>query len=58
MYILLQDTILDSIYDAYHAETGSLVVPDSLKMKKDSNHKEVRLLNAYRPKNRYELNIK
>ncbi|XP_065861995.1 tRNA dimethylallyltransferase 9 isoform X2 [Euphorbia lathyris] len=46
------DMVLDFIYDAYHDETGSLVIPDSLRMKKDSDHREVRLLNAYRPQNR------
>ncbi|WCJ32242.1 tRNA dimethylallyltransferase 9 [Euphorbia peplus] len=50
------DMVLDFIHDAYHDETGSLVIPDSLRMKKDSDHREVRLLNAYRPENRNFVN--
>ncbi|KAB2615971.1 tRNA dimethylallyltransferase 9 [Pyrus ussuriensis x Pyrus communis] len=47
------ETVLDFIYDAYHDNTENLVVPESLRMKKElTSHREVAELKAYRPKNR------
>ncbi|CAN6561036.1 unnamed protein product [Malus baccata var. baccata] len=49
------ETVLDFIYDAYHENTENLVVPESLRMKKElTSHREVAELKAYRPKNRCE----
>ncbi|KAM1805102.1 hypothetical protein ACFX12_030892 [Malus domestica] len=46
------ETVLDFIYDAYHENTENLVVPESLRMKKElTSHREVAELKAYRPKN-------
>ena len=48
--------VLNFIHDAYHDQTGKLVVPKSLSMKKDmSNNREINELKAYRTKNRYNL---
>lgn len=48
--------VLNFIHDAYHDQTGKLVVPKSLSMKKDmSNNREIKELKAYRTKNRYNL---
>ncbi|KAK9674178.1 hypothetical protein RND81_12G216400 [Saponaria officinalis] len=48
------DKVLNFVYDAYHDQSRIMVVPDSLKMKKDvSNYRERTALKAYRPKNRY-----
>ncbi|XP_051126889.1 tRNA dimethylallyltransferase 9 [Andrographis paniculata] len=48
------ENVLSFICDAYEDQTGKLEVPRSLRMEKDmSNLKEVRLLKAYRPKNRH-----
>ncbi|GLU15403.1 hypothetical protein SLE2022_318980 [Rubroshorea leprosula] len=48
------EEVLNFICDAYHAETGTLSLPQSLQMKKDiSNRHEVSKLKAYRPKNRH-----
>ncbi|KAK6157336.1 hypothetical protein DH2020_011584 [Rehmannia glutinosa] len=47
------ENVLSFICDAYEDQTGKLKVPRSLCMEKDiSNMKEVRLLKAYRTKNR------
>ncbi|XP_050219023.1 tRNA dimethylallyltransferase 9 isoform X2 [Mercurialis annua] len=46
------DKVLNFIYDAYHDQTGSLVVPESLRMDK-SNQQENRQLKTYRTKNRH-----
>ncbi|XP_058100731.1 tRNA dimethylallyltransferase 9 isoform X2 [Magnolia sinica] len=49
-----QPLVLNFILDAYHHETGQLVVPESLRMEKDvSSRKETIELKSYRPKNRY-----
>ncbi|XP_043690368.1 tRNA dimethylallyltransferase 9 isoform X2 [Telopea speciosissima] len=51
------EKVLNFIYDAYHQQTQKLVVPDSLKMKKDlSSHREASLLKAYHTKNRHFIN--
>lgn len=51
---ILQDMVLDFIHDAYHGQTGTLVVPKSLTMKKElSNSRDINELKAYRTKNRY-----
>ncbi|KAK4398327.1 tRNA dimethylallyltransferase 9 [Sesamum angolense] len=48
------ENVLRFICDVYDDETGKLKVPQSLCMEKDiSNLKEVRLLKAYRTKNRH-----
>ncbi|KAK6134670.1 hypothetical protein DH2020_031595 [Rehmannia glutinosa] len=48
------ENVLSFICDAYEDQTGKLKVPRSLCMEKDiSNMKEVRLLKAYRTKNRH-----
>lgn len=50
------ENVLNFIYDAYHDKNGVLVVPESLKMKKDvSDHQENYQLKAYRTKNRHFL---
>lgn len=50
---LLQEKVLKFIYDAYHDQTGTLVIPDSLKMNKDiTNHREASELKGYRTRNR------
>ncbi|KAB1216518.1 tRNA dimethylallyltransferase 9 [Morella rubra] len=52
------DQVLNFIYDAYYDKTEVLVVPESLRMKKDvSNRRETSKLKAYRTKNRYEMLI-
>lgn len=54
----MQDQVLNFIYDAYYDKTEVLVVPESLRMKKDvSNRRETSELKAYRTKNRYEMLI-
>lgn len=46
--------MLNFVYDAYHDQTGSFVVPESLRMKKDmTSRREVLQLKAYRTKNRH-----
>jgi hypothetical protein len=51
--------VLNFVYDAYHDQTGSLVVPESLRMKKDmTSRREVLQLKAYRTRNRYGLTNK
>ncbi|KAJ9182966.1 hypothetical protein P3X46_006893 [Hevea brasiliensis] len=48
------EKVLNFIYNAYHDQTGTLVVPESLRMKKDmSNHREIIQLKIYRTKNRH-----
>ncbi|GMY32002.1 tRNA dimethylallyltransferase 9 isoform X1 [Fagus crenata] len=48
------DQVLDFIYNSYHEESGVLVVPESLGMKKDIlRHREASKLQAYRTKNRH-----
>ncbi|KAL8032034.1 hypothetical protein ABFS82_13G068100 [Erythranthe guttata] len=48
------EQVVNFICDAYEDQTGELKVPRSLYMDKDiSNQKEVRLLKAYRTKNRH-----
>lgn len=55
---IMQDQVLNFIYDAYYDKTEVLVVPESLRMKKDvSNRRETSELKAYRTKNRYEMLI-
>ncbi|EEF38103.1 tRNA dimethylallyltransferase 9 [Ricinus communis] len=46
------EKVLNFIYDAYHDQTGSLVVPESLRMNK-SNQRENLQLKTYRTKNRH-----
>ncbi|KAF2287338.1 hypothetical protein GH714_039669 [Hevea brasiliensis] len=48
------EKVLNFIYNAYHDQTGTLVVPESLRMKKvTSNERENLQLKTYRPKNRH-----
>ncbi|XP_026406936.1 tRNA dimethylallyltransferase 9-like isoform X1 [Papaver somniferum] len=48
------EKVLDFISAAYHDQTGNIVVPESLRMKKElSNRKQISMLNSYRSKNRY-----
>ncbi|KDP32503.1 hypothetical protein JCGZ_14706 [Jatropha curcas] len=48
------EKVLNFIYDAYHDQTGNLIVPESLQMKKDiSDHREILQLKTYRTKNRH-----
>ncbi|CAH8390082.1 unnamed protein product [Eruca vesicaria subsp. sativa] len=48
------DAILEFIYDAYEKESETLVVPDTLRMKKElRNSREADALKAYRPRNRH-----
>ncbi|KAL5564444.1 hypothetical protein UlMin_027608 [Ulmus minor] len=48
------EKVLDFIYDAYHDETGTVAVPDWLKMRREmTNRREVAQMKAYRTKNRY-----
>ncbi|KAG8386393.1 hypothetical protein BUALT_Bualt03G0144200 [Buddleja alternifolia] len=48
------ENVLSFICDAYHDQTGELKLPRSLSMEKDiSSPKDVRLLKAYRTKNRH-----
>lgn len=50
------EKVLKFIYDAYHDQTGTLVIPDSLKMNKDiTNHREASELKGYRTRNRQFL---
>lgn len=45
---------MDFIHDAYHDQTTTLVVPESLRMKKDvANRQELKELQTYMTKNRY-----
>jgi hypothetical protein len=54
----LQEQVLNFIYDSYHDDSGVLVVPEALRMKKDlSGRRETAELKAYRTRNRYELVI-
>ncbi|KAF9609979.1 hypothetical protein IFM89_019535 [Coptis chinensis] len=49
-----EDKVLDFIYEAYHEQSGNLVVPESLQMKKDlSSRREISEMKAYRTKNRH-----
>ncbi|WKA12018.1 hypothetical protein VitviT2T_029458 [Vitis vinifera] len=51
------EMVLNFIHDAYYDQTGKLVVPKSLSMKKDmSNNREIKELKAYRTKNRHFIN--
>lgn len=51
------EMVLNFIHDAYYDQTGKLVVPKSLSMKKDmSNNREINELKAYRTKNRHFIN--
>lgn len=51
---LLQESVLDFVIGAYHDQTGTLAVPESLQMRKEmSSRREVSELKAYRPRNRY-----
>lgn len=54
---ILQEQVLNFIYDSYHDESGVLVVPESLRMKKDTSHREASKLKGYRTKNRYKIVI-
>ncbi|XVF18719.1 hypothetical protein REPUB_Repub11eG0047100 [Reevesia pubescens] len=48
------DKVIDFIYDAYNDKSGTLVLPESLQMKKDvSNRREAFKLKAYRAQNRH-----
>ncbi|XP_050247758.1 tRNA dimethylallyltransferase 9 isoform X1 [Quercus robur] len=47
------EQVLNFIYDSYHDESGVLVVPESLRMKKDTSHREASKLKGYRTKNRH-----
>ncbi|KAK9085491.1 hypothetical protein Sjap_025902 [Stephania japonica] len=47
-----KDKVVDFIYEAYHKQTGNVVVPKSFAMEKDlSSRREVAELKSYRPKN-------
>ncbi|KAF7836663.1 tRNA dimethylallyltransferase 9 isoform X1 [Senna tora] len=47
------DTVLNFIHDAYHDWSGTLVVPEHLRMPRDiSNRREATQLKSYRTKNR------
>lgn len=49
-----QDKVLDFITSAYHDQSGTLTVPESLTIKKDlKGRQEVSSLKSYRPTNRY-----
>ncbi|XP_054815226.1 tRNA dimethylallyltransferase 9-like isoform X2 [Prosopis cineraria] len=51
------DTILDFIYESYHDKSGTLIVPEHLRMSRDvSNGREANDLKVYRPQNRLFLN--
>ncbi|KAK9269328.1 hypothetical protein L1049_001099 [Liquidambar formosana] len=48
------EEVLDFIHDSYHDQSGTLVVPESLRMRKEiSNNREISELKAYRTKNRH-----
>lgn len=47
------ESVLRFVCDAYTDETGTLKLPQSLRMEKDSSPKETRLLKSYRTKNRH-----
>ncbi|KAJ6776111.1 hypothetical protein OIU74_000317 [Salix koriyanagi] len=48
------EKVLSCVHDAYNDQTGSFVVPESLRMKKDMTSKrDVLQLKAYRTKNRH-----
>ncbi|EXC18506.1 tRNA dimethylallyltransferase 9 [Morus notabilis] len=47
------DKVLNFIYNAYLDKSETLVVPEWLKMRKDTNHREASLLKAYRTRNRH-----
>ncbi|KAG6637201.1 tRNA dimethylallyltransferase 9 isoform X2 [Carya illinoinensis] len=48
------EQVMNFIYDGYHEKGGALVVPESLRMKKDiSNRRETSELKAYRTRNRH-----
>ncbi|KAG5546146.1 hypothetical protein RHGRI_018355 [Rhododendron griersonianum] len=49
-----QENVLDFITDAYNDQSGTLIVPESLSMKKDISKRETSILKGYRAKNRYE----
>ncbi|XP_047334014.1 tRNA dimethylallyltransferase 9 [Impatiens glandulifera] len=50
------EDVINFICNAYHDQSGNLIVPSSLRMKKDmDNHREIRQLKGYRPKNRLFL---
>ncbi|XP_062097009.1 tRNA dimethylallyltransferase 9 [Humulus lupulus] len=46
------DKVLNFIHDAYNDKSGDIVVPDRLKMKKETGHREASELKAYRTRNR------
>ncbi|EOY13194.1 PREDICTED: tRNA dimethylallyltransferase 9 [Theobroma cacao] len=51
------EKVLNFVYDAYNDESGTLDVPESLKMKKDvSNRREASELKAYHTRNRHFVN--
>ncbi|KAE8124735.1 hypothetical protein FH972_019592 [Carpinus fangiana] len=48
------EQVLNFIYDSYHDDSGVLVVPEALRMKKDlSGRRETAELKAYRTRNRH-----
>ncbi|XP_043807493.1 tRNA dimethylallyltransferase 9 isoform X1 [Manihot esculenta] len=48
------ENVLNFVYDAYNDETRNLVIPESLRMKKDiSSRREIIQLKTYRSKNRH-----
>ncbi|KAJ0102902.1 hypothetical protein Patl1_04795 [Pistacia atlantica] len=48
------ESVLDFVIDAYHDQTGTLAVPESLQMRKDmSSRQEISELKVYRPRNRH-----
>ncbi|XP_058221545.1 tRNA dimethylallyltransferase 9 [Rhododendron vialii] len=47
------ENVLDFITDAYNDQSGTLIVPESLNMKKDISKRETSILKGYRAKNRH-----
>lgn len=54
--LLLQDTILDFIHRSYHDNSGALIVPEHLRMPRDTSKGRLgNELKVYRSKNRYDF---
>lgn len=51
--LVWQEKVLNFILDAYHDESGKMMVPESLRMDKDvTSRREASELKTYRTKNR------
>ncbi|PON98409.1 isopentenyltransferase [Trema orientale] len=46
------EQVLNFIHSAYHDKSGTVVVPEGLKMRKETSHREASELKAYRTRNR------